>query len=124
MAHRHDLGFDLSATTQTFRASVRFILTFMGGILVLSSFVAGYLFGNAPVRLGGGLESIPQSDLMALLGAIFLGAPLVWHAITHLMTGEMHMDELVALAIVAAIALGEYQEAGIIAFFMIISTLI
>ena len=53
-----------------------------------------------------------------------LGAPLVWHAIKCLTSGHLHMDELVALAVVAAIALGEYQEAGIIAFFMVISNLI
>ena len=53
-----------------------------------------------------------------------LGAPLVWHALQCLTHGHTHMDELVALAVVAAIALGEYQEAGIIAFFMIISSLI
>ena len=53
-----------------------------------------------------------------------LGAPLVWHAVKGLLAGHAHMEELVALAVVAAIALGEYQEAGIIAFFMILSSLI
>ena len=49
---------------------------------------------------------------------------MVWHAIKGLLAGQAHMEELVALAVVAAIALGEYQEAGIIAFFMILSSLI
>lgn len=49
---------------------------------------------------------------------------MVWHAFGCLMHGHAHMDELVALAVTAAIALGEYQEAGIIAFFMILSNLI
>ncbi|MHC4675180.1 MAG: heavy metal translocating P-type ATPase, partial [Planctomycetota bacterium] len=64
------------------------------------------------------------SDIFALLGAILLGTPLVLHALKHLFEGEMHMDELVAMAVVAAIAIEKYQEAGVIAFFMIISTLI
>ena len=66
----------------------------------------------------------PYSDVIALIGAVLLGAPLVWHALKCLAHGHMHMDELVALAVAAAIALGEYQEAGIIAFFMIVSNLI
>ena len=49
---------------------------------------------------------------------------MVWHAMKCLAQGHTHMEELVALAILAAIALGEYQEAGIIAFFMVISNLI
>ena len=36
----------------------------------------------------------------------------------------MHMDELVALAILAAMAIGEYQTAGVVAFFLLISNLI
>src|SRR5690606_32341647 len=88
--------------------------TFMGGILVLNSFLADWIFPESP----------EISSMFALASAILLGAPLVGHALKHLFHGHMHMDELVALAVVAAIAVGQYQEAGVIAFFMIISTLI
>ena len=120
MAH-----FDIKTAVQkeTGRASALLIATLMGGMLVVVSFFANYLF-DSPIRNDAGQMVNPHADILALLGAVLLGFPLVWHAITHLAHGEMHMDELVAMAIVAAIALGEYQEAGIVAFFMIISNLI
>ncbi len=110
---------------QTLRASGLLIGTMLGGMLVASSFlvetsfVAQTLFQLGVPSAGA---SSPYADILALAGALMLGAPLIWHAISHL--GHGHMDELVALAIVAAIALGDYQEAGIIAFFMVISNLI
>lgn len=125
MAHSHLR--DIEA--QTSRASSLLIATLMGGMLVVSSFlvnipfIARLLFQMDPASVGG-TGRTPYSDLIALIGAVLLGAPLVWHALKCLSHGHMHMDELVALAVVAAIALGEYQEAGIIAFFMILSNLI
>ncbi len=111
---------------ETLKASSLLIFTLMGGMLVLSSFVvdttvvARTLF-QYEARVG---SHNPYADIIALAGAILLGTPLVWHALKCLVKGRTHMEELVALAVVAAIALGEYQEAGIIAFFMVISSLI
>ncbi len=116
---------------ETLKASGLLIGTLIGGMLVVSSFVvdlpfvanALYQSGDGIVGANGKLDS-PYSQIIALMGAILLGAPLVWHALGCLVKGHAHMEELVALAVVAAIALGEYQEAGIIAFFMVISNLI
>lgn len=110
MAHDH---LKQSIEAQTGRSSVLLIATLMGGLLVLNSFLAQWIF-----------DDTRYSDIFALLGAILLGAPLVIHSLKHLMHGHLHMDELVAMAIVAAIAIGQYKEAGVIAFFMIIATLI
>jgi Cd2+/Zn2+-exporting ATPase len=110
MAHDH---LKSSIEAQTGRSSLLLIATFMGGILVFNSFLAQWLYDAPQV-----------SSVFALAAAILLGAPLVAHALKHLFQGHMHMDELVALAVVAAVAVGQYQEAGVIAFFMIISTLI
>ena len=113
---------------QTVKASGLLIGTLMGGMLVISSFVvdvpvvARTLF-QYDVAASGASHN-PYSDMIALIGAVLLAAPLVWHALKCLARGQKHMDTLVALAVVAAIALGEYQEAGIIAFFMILSNLI
>ncbi len=112
------------AQAQTGRASRLLILTMMGGMLVISSFLAEYLFDGSPIQSAAGELRNPYSDFIALVAAILLALPLVWHALKHLAEGQMHMDELVAMAVVAAIALGQYQEAGIIAFFMIIANLI
>ncbi len=119
-----------SVRAETRKARTLLIATLMGGMLVISSFlvefdfVARILFQGGAIRDSAGHPQNPYSDLIALIGAVLLGAPLVWHALKHLLEGHFHMDELVALAIGAAIALGGYQEAGVIAFFMIISNLI
>lgn len=118
---------EIEAETQ--KSSWLFIGTLTGGMLVLFSFivdmpwVAKTLF-QYDVFKGRAGESNPYSDAIALAGTFLLAAPLVWHALRCLLQGQTHMEELVALAIMAAVALGEYQEAGIIAFFMVISGLV
>jgi len=115
---------------ETVRASGLLIFTLLGGMLVISSYivdlpsVSGLLFQYTPVGSDGEVVQSPYSQALALLGTLMLGGPLVWHAVQCLVAGHLHMDELVALAVVAAVALGEYQEAGIIAFFMVLSNLI
>jgi Cd2+/Zn2+-exporting ATPase len=126
MAHAHMNEIE----AETLKASGLLIGTLMGGMLVVSSFVIDFpwvartLFQHEAAVGAGGRVHTPYSDVIALCGAVLLGAPLVWHALKGLAHGHAHMEELVALAVVAAIALGEYQEAGIIAFFMVISNLI
>jgi len=110
MAHDHLKD---SIEAQTGRSSLLLIATFMGGLLVVNSYVAEWLFGQPEL-----------ADGFALVGALLLGTPLVIHALKHLMQGHMHMDELVALAVFAAIVTEQYREAGVIAFFMTIATLI
>ncbi len=126
MAHAHLKEIE----AETLKASGLLIGTLLGGMLVVSSYVVDFpavsriLFQFVPAMTSGGRMHSPFADALALLGALMLGAPLVWHAIQCLLHGHMHMEELVALAVAAAIALGEYQEAGIIAFFMVVSNLI
>lgn len=126
MAHAHLREIE----AETLKASGLLIGTLLGGMLVVCSYlvdlpaVSKLLFQFVPTQNAAGRLHSPFADALALLGAIMLGAPLVWHAIQCLAHGHMHMEELVALAVAAAIALGEYQEAGIIAFFMVVSNLI
>jgi Cd2+/Zn2+-exporting ATPase len=110
-----------SVEKQTGRASAALVMTLMGGVLVLNSFVAQRIFAQ-PDDKPGMLN--PYAAMLALAGAVLLGAPMVTHAVVHLWRGAPHMDELVALALVAAIAIGKYQEAGVIAFFVLIGNLI
>ena len=125
MAHAHRKEIE----AETVKASGLLIGTLMGGMLVVSSFVVDFpvvastLF-QLDITPGGANDGNPYSDALALVGALMLGAPLVWHAAKCLWQGQAHMEELVALAVMAAIAVGEYQEAGIVAFFMVISNLI
>ena len=118
MAHKHlsikehELGHDHTKGKQ-FRVSLALLGTLAGGVLLLNS-------GVAPIFYGSGSE---VARLCAMIGAILLGGPVVWHAIKCMVRGDMHMDELVALAIIAAFATGQYATAGAVAFIMLLGEL-
>ena len=115
MPHEH-----LSVTAETGRATAKLIATMLGGMLVLASFLAAWLFRGPDGAEAGAF----YRDTLAGLGALLLAVPLWWHALKALFSGHLHMDELVALAILAAMATGEYQTAGVVAFFLLLSILI
>jgi len=96
------------------RVSWALLATLAGGMLLLNSVIAPWFYGKE--------SQLPQ--LLAMAGAILLGLPVVIHALKSILRGEMHMDELVALAIVAAFATEQYQTAGVVAFFMLCSELV
>jgi len=109
-----EVGDDAQNTrTRTFRVSLSLLGTLMGGVLLINSFVAEFFF-DAP----------NQAQLMAMISAVLLGLPIVWHALHSLIIGHSHMDELVALAIIAAFAIGDYRVAGAVGFFMLLAELI
>ncbi len=103
-----------SIEAQTGRASLQIVGILAGGVLVLASYMADLLFATSPWH----------SHLLAGVGAVLLGLPVVSHAIKHLFHGHMHMDELVAVAILAALAAGDYQIAGVVAFFLLLANLV
>jgi Cd2+/Zn2+-exporting ATPase len=88
--------------------------SFLGGALIINSFIARYFFTDPR-----GVE-----NLCALVGAVLLGTPIVVRAISDLIHGERHMIELVAIAVVACMAIGRYQEAGVVSFLMLLADLI
>ena len=104
------------------RVSMAMLATLAGGMLLINSGIAMLIYGPTSFH----------TESLAMMAAILLGAPIVLHAIKSLMKREMHMDELVALAIFAAFATAatdenpaeKYATAGIIAFFMLLSELI
>ena len=96
------------------RVSIALIATLAGGMLLLNSVIAPMFYGKS--------SQLPQ--ILAMAGALLLGIPIVVHALRTILRGEAHMDELVALAIVAAFATEQYQTAGVVAFFMLCSELV
>jgi len=102
-----------SVEAQTGRAGLFILAILFGGVLVINSYIADWLFRDAF-----------YGSALALVGAILLGLPIIIHATRHLLKGRMHMDELVALAIAAAIAGGNYKSAGVVAFFLLLANLI
>ena len=113
----------LSLQVETGRATAKLIATLLGGVFVLSSFVIPFLFAGSFSQAA--LEQTKvYRDVLAAIGALLLAIPLWWHAGHCLFSGHMHMDELVALAILAAFAVADYQTAGVVAFFLLLSNLI
>jgi len=108
----HDIIKD-SVEAQTGRAGLLIIGILVGGVLVINSYIASWLFAD-PF----------YSEALALCGALLLGIPIIVHAVKHLSHGHMHMDELVALAVIAAITYGDYKAAGAVAFFLLLANLI
>ncbi len=93
-------------------AKVNLMVAVVGGILIINSALADWLpyYGDEF-----------QSNLSAIIGAIILALPILVSAVKDVLRGRIYMNELVALALIAAFVMGYYQEAGIIAFFMLIA---
>jgi len=118
MAHEHlhfkeDIAVE-HTHGQQIRVSMALLGTLAGGMLLVNSGIARFIYGRTSFN----------TDLLAMVAAVLLGAPIVLHAIRSLIKKEAHMDELVALAVIAAFATQNYVAAGVIAFFMLLSELI
>lgn len=85
-----------------------------GGFLILNSFLLEWFFP----------EQNFASQTSAVIGAVVLALPIFIAAVRDLCVGRVYMNELVALAILAAFAGGEFREAGIISFFLLITIII
>lgn len=106
---RHD-----STEAEQRRVVLFFFATFVGFALLMASLIARGVFeqpGDVP-------------HMAALLGALLLAMPIVTTAVRDLIQGVRRMTELVAIAVLACIAIGSYQEAGLVAFLMLIADLI
>lgn len=109
--HGHEAGHhDHSHGVQRFRLP----LLFAGTVFVIAAYLSDLVYGKNSL----------VGDFSAALGATLLALPIFWVAIQDLLEGHMHMDELVALAVLAAMAYGDYRTAGVVAFFMLISQVI
>ena len=111
--HEDDCGHDHDHT--------QFKLTTMiaGVVFIANSFFMAW-FGGTDDRIAG---------ISAFIGAIILGYPILKLAVKSILRGMLTINELVAIAFLAAIASGEsqlggYQTAGIVAFFMLLGELI
>ena len=99
---------------KTFKVSLSLLGTLLGGALLINGIIAGKFYdGSGDI-----------AKMMNMAGALMLGIPVIWNATSCLLKGHNHMDELVALAIIASFSVGDYQVAGTVAFFMLLAELI
>ena len=90
--------------------------TLLGGTLLLNSLLA---------KLPFLYKDTPQiSEILAMIAAILLATPVIIHSLKSVLRNEMHMDELVTLAIIAAFATEDYVAASVVAFFLLLSELV
>jgi Zn2+/Cd2+-exporting ATPase len=88
--------------------------TVFGLVLIVNSFLVEWILDRSSV----------VADISAAIGALVLGTPILITAFKDLRRGVLSTNELVALAVTASFASGHYQEAGVVAFFMLIGEII
>jgi Zn2+/Cd2+-exporting ATPase len=88
-------------------------LTAFGLLLVVNAYFAEWFLHNFRIASGS-----------AMVGALILGWPIVSTSIRDLRRGQLGINELVSLAVVASFATGDYKTAGLVAFFMLVGEII
>jgi Cd2+/Zn2+-exporting ATPase len=96
-------------------APVRLWQTLIGVVFVLNAFIVDWAFGS---------DAHNVASASAFLGAIILGYPIVWTAYKDIRRGLLSINELVAIAVLAAFASTDYKTAGVVAFFMLMGEII
>lgn len=94
--------------------ALRLLATFLGGTLILNAYLAETVLRISPDVAG----------LSAFTGALLLGVPIIAKSARSLLKGTIHMEELVAIAIIGCFALEDYKTAGAVAFIMLGAELI
>src|SRR5215831_18648190 len=107
--HEHEYVFDESCTAcghDQENAPVRLWQTLLGVVFVVNAFIVDWVFEQGHT----------VASVSAFLGAITLGYPIVWTAMKDIYRGMLSINELVAIAVLAAFASGDYKTAGVVAF--------
>lgn len=110
--HAHDHGHE--------HIPVKLSQTLIGLIFIINSYLLDLFFPGSRV----------VASFSAMLGALILGAPIIWTSVRDLSRGVLSINELVSIAVLASFASGDlqsagnYQTAGIVAFFMLLGEII
>jgi len=112
--HEHEHDDSCSCGHDHEHAPVRLWQTLVGVVFVLNAFVVDWFFHEG--------QTIASAS--AFLGAITLGYPIVYTAFKDIYRGILSINELVAIAVLAAFASGDYKTAGVVAFFMLLGEII
>lgn len=110
--HKHDDGCGCGHDHEHSNVGLSWML--FGLVFVVNAFVVDWAFEAAHVVAGAS----------AMIGAIILGYPIMATAIKDLRKGRLSINELVAIAVLASFASGDYKTAGVVAFFMLLGELI
>jgi Cd2+/Zn2+-exporting ATPase len=112
--HDHEHGPECGCGHDHEHSVVHLWQAVVGVVCVLNAYIVDWLFdgGNA------------LSSASAMIGAIILIYPIIVTAVRDLRAGHLSINELVAIAVLASFASGNYKVAGVVAFFMLTGELI
>src|ERR1022692_1558650 len=110
--HEHEHGPDCGHDHE--HSVVHLWQAFLGFVFVLNAYVVDWLFQ----------QGTTVASASAMIGAIILGYPIIVTAVKDLRQGRLSINELVAIAVLAAFASEDYKTAGIVAFFMLTGEII
>src|SRR5947207_14452884 len=103
--HEHDSSCDVCGHDHE-HIPVHLGQTLVGLIFVVNAFIVDWLFEQGTVI----------SNFSAMIGAIILGYPIMLTAWKDLRRGLLSINELVAIAVLAAFASGKYVNACLVSF--------
>jgi Cd2+/Zn2+-exporting ATPase len=112
--HEHEHGPECGCGHDHEHSVVHLWQTITGVVFVLNAYVVDWLFQSGST----------VASASAMIGAIILGYPIIITAVKDLRRGRLSINELVAIAVLAAFASEDYKTAGIVAFFMLTGEII
>jgi len=112
--HHHEHDDNCGCGHDHSHSNIQLWPTIVGIVCVINAFLVDWLFdAGTNVALAS-----------AMIGSIILGYPIVVTAVKDLRLGRLSINELVAIAVLAAFASGDYKTAGVVAFFMLMGEFI
>ena len=112
--HEHEHGPECGCGQDHEHSVVHLWQAVLGVVFVLNAFIVDWLFESGTT----------VASASAMVGSLILGYPIIVTAVKDLRRGNLSINELVAIAVLAAFASGDYKTAGIVAFFMLTGEII
>ncbi len=112
--HSHEHGDNCGCGHDHEHSVVSIPWAVFGIVCVLNAFVVESLFESGTTI----------ANFSAMIGSIILGFPIIVTAVKDLRRGNLSINELVAIAVLAAFASGNYETAGIVSFFLLTGEII
>jgi len=105
-----------------------FIRVVLAGIFALLSLLLDRgIYPASAIKLALNLSEDTVAAMamgLALTSVTINGLPIIWGGIKGLVQRKLNVDELVSLAIIACLVRGEFLEAALVSFVMMIGSLI
>jgi len=95
-------------------STARLQQTLFGVLFVVNAYFVEWFFTRGAAIAG----------ISSFLGAVILAAPILLTSARDLLRGQVSINELVSLAVLASFATGDYKTAGVVSFFMLIGEII